>query len=57
MEARLQIAFTRVVGSYATLLEQKKVFIREESRIPTGFLFWYTYMAGVSLFCTPLWQP
>ena len=57
VEARLQIAFTHVVGSYANLFEQKKVFIREESRIPTGFLFWYPYMAGVSLFCTPLWRP
>ena len=27
VEARLQIAFTHVVGSYANLLEQKTVFI------------------------------
>ena len=39
VEARLQIASTHVVGSYANLFEQKKVFTREESRIPTGFLF------------------
>ena len=57
VEARLQIASTHVVGSYANLFEQKKVFIREESLIPTGFLFWYTYMVGVSKFCTPLWPP
>ena len=57
VETRLQIAFTHVVGSYANLFEQKKVFIWEKSRIPTGFLFWYPYMAGVSLFCTPIWRP
>ena len=57
VEAQLQIAFTHVVSSYANLLEQKKVFIWEKSRIPVGFLFWYTNMAGVSLFCTPIWRP
>ena len=56
-EARLQIVFTQVVGSYANLFEKNKVFIWEKSRIPTGFLLWYTNMAGVSLFCTPIWRP
>ena len=57
VETRVQIAFTHLVGSYANLLEQKTVFIKEKSRIPTGFLFWYSNMACVSLFCTPIWRP
>ena len=58
VETRLQIAFTQVVRSYANSLEQKKVFIWEKkSRIPTGLFFWYSNMAGVSFFCTPIWRP